>query len=65
MSKKISTKDASTDIADTDALEVVFEEIDRADNISSKQTALNRFVTEVKKQINDQRNVKLYSVKVK
>jgi len=65
MTKRISKSDAEKAIKDADALEVLFEEIDRSDNTSSKQTALNSFINEVKKQINDQRNVKLYSVKVK
>ena len=65
MTKRISKSDAEKAIKDADALEVLFQEIDRAENASSKQTALNTFISEVKKQINDQRNVKLYSVKIK
>lgn len=65
MSKRISKNDAVKIIKETDALEVIFQEVDRADDISSKQSALNRFISEVQKQIKDQRNVKLLSVKVK
>lgn len=65
MSKRISKADAVKVIKETDALEVLFHEIDRADDTSAKQSALNRFMSEVQKQIKDQRNVKLFSVKVK
>lgn len=65
MSRRISKSDAEKAIKDADALEVIFQEIDRADQTSTKQTALNKFVEEVKKQIKDQRNVMLFSVKVK
>lgn len=65
MSKRISKNDALKIIKETDALEVVFHEVDRAGDISSKQSALNKFISEVQKQIKDQRDVKLFSVKVK
>lgn len=65
MSKRISKSDAEKAIKDADALEVVFQEIERTDQTSVKQTSLNKFVDEVKKQIKDERNILLYSVKVK
>lgn len=65
MSKRISKGDAVRLIKETDALEVIFHEIDRADDSAAKQSALSKFISEVQKQIKDQRNVKLFSVKVK
>jgi len=65
MPKRISKTDATKIIKETDALEVLFEAINRADTSSSKQSALNRFIQEVQKQIKDERDVLLFSVKVK
>lgn len=65
MLKRISKSDAVKEIKDTDALEVIFDEIERADSTSTKQSALNRFVSEVQKQIKDERSVKLIAIKVK
>ena len=65
MTKRIPKSDAEKAIKDADALEVVFQEIDRTDQASVKQASLNKFVDEVKKQIKDERNILLFSVKVK
>jgi len=65
MQKRISKSDALKAIRDTDALEVIYDEIERRDSASTKQSALNRFVSEVQKQIKDERNVKLIAIKVK
>lgn len=65
MPKRISKSDAAKIIKETDALEVLFEAINRADTTSSKQSALNRFVSAVQKQIKDERDIKLISIKVK
>lgn len=65
MPKRISKTDATKIIKVTDALEVLFEAINRADTPSSKQSALSRFIQEVQKQFKDERDVLLFSVKVK
>lgn len=51
MPKRISKAEAIKIIKDTDLLEIIFEQIDRGGSSTSKQRTLNRFVTEVQKQV--------------
>lgn len=63
--KKISKADAVKEINSTDALEIISESIERSESAGSKQSKLNRFVAAIKKQIDDQRDLKIYSIKVR
>ena len=65
MPKRISKSDAVKAINDTDALEIVFEKISRSEQTSTKRSQLTRFTSEVQKQIQDERDVILISVKLK
>ena len=65
MPKKISKSDAVKSIQNADALEVLFQEIKRSASDASKRSDLNRFVREVQEQIKDERDIQLYSVKIK
>lgn len=65
MSKLISKSEAARAINTADALEVLLENIDRNETEQSKQTKLNRFVNDVKKQIEDQRDLIIISAKLK
>lgn len=65
MPKRISKSAAIKSINDADALEIVFKQISRNDQSSTKRSQLNRFAHEVQKQIQDERDIILISVKVK
>ena len=65
MSKSISKSEAVRAINNADALEVLLENIDRNETPSSKQTKVNRFISDIQKQIKDDRDVILIDVKVK
>jgi hypothetical protein len=65
MSKSASKSEAVRAINSADALEVLIENIDRNEATSSKQTKVNRFISDIQKQIKDERDVILIAVKVK
>ena len=65
MAKSVSKSEAIKTITETEPLEVVLEIIDRNETTSSKQTKVNRFISDLQKQIKDERNVILIAVKVK
>jgi hypothetical protein len=65
MSKSISKSEVVKIINATDALEVLIQIIDRNESISSKQIKLSRFLGDVQKQVKEERDVILLSVKVK
>jgi hypothetical protein len=65
MSKSISKSEAVKIINSVEALEVLIQSIDRNETTSSKQTKLNRYIDDIKKQIKSQRDVVLLSVVVK
>ena len=65
MSKSISKSEAVKAISNADALEVLLENIDRNETASSKQTKVSRFISDIQKQIKDERDVILIAVKVK
>jgi hypothetical protein len=65
MSKSISKSEAIKIINSVEALEVLIQKIDRNETSSSKQTNLNRYIDDVKKQIKSERDIILISVTVK
>ena len=65
MPKSVSKLDAVKIINSVDALDIQLEVIDRNETQSSKMTKINRFMAEVNKQVKDERNVILATVKVK
>ena len=65
MSKSISKSEAIKIINSVEALEVLIQSIDRNDTPASKQSKLNRYIDEVKKQIKSERDLILISVTVK
>lgn len=65
MSKSISKSEAVKIINSVEALEVLIQSIDRNETTSSKQTKVNRFINDARKQIKAERDVILISVKVK
>lgn len=65
MAKSVSKSDALKAISSTDALQVLLETIDRNESKSSKQAKVNRFINEMQKQIKDERDLVIVSVKVK
>jgi hypothetical protein len=65
MPKRITKSDAIKSIKDTDELEIIFEEIMRSESQSLKQSKLNRFISETQRQIKEDRDVRLFAVKVK
>jgi hypothetical protein len=65
MSKSTSKSEAVRAINSADALEVLLENIDRDEAASSKQIKVSRFISDLQKQIKDERDVILIAVKVK
>jgi hypothetical protein len=65
MAKSVSKSEAVIAINSTDALQVLLEKIDRNESSSSKQIKINRFISEIQKQIKDERDIVIVSVKVK
>ena len=65
MSKSISKSEAVKIINSVEALEVLIQRIDRKETTSSKQSKVNRFANDVQKQIKEERDVILISIKVK
>ncbi|MGI6525354.1 MAG: hypothetical protein ACOX2O_08735 [Bdellovibrionota bacterium] len=65
MSKRISKSDALRILNAADALEVIQETVDRKETSAAKKSKLNRFAADVQKQINEERDVILISIKVK
>jgi hypothetical protein len=65
MSKSISKSEAVKIINSVEALEVLIQSIDRNETTSSKQTKLNRYIDDIKKQIKSERDLILISVVVK
>jgi hypothetical protein len=65
MSKSISKSEAIKIINSVEALEVLIQSIDRNDTPASKQSKLNRYIDDVKKQIKSERDLVLLSVTVK
>ncbi len=65
MAKSVSKSEAVTAINSTDALQVLLEKIDRNESSSSKQIKMNRLISEIQKQIKDERDIVIVSVKAK
>jgi hypothetical protein len=65
MSKSVSKSEAIKTINTIEALEVLLENIDRNELTSAKQTKVNRFLSDIQKQVKDERDVILIAVKVK
>ena len=65
MARSVSKSEAVTAISSTDALQVLLEKIDRKESSSSKQIKVNRLINEIQKQIKDERDILIVSVKVK
>lgn len=65
MAKSVSKSEAVKAINTTDALEVLLETIDRNESSASKQAKVTRFISDIQKQIKDERDLVLVTVKVK
>jgi hypothetical protein len=65
MAKSVSKSEAIKTINTTDALEVLLETIDRNESSASKQAKVTRFISDIQKQIKDERDLVLVAVKVK
>ena len=65
MSKKVSKAEAIKTISEIETLEIIVEKIDRNETISSKNTKLNRLINEINKQIKEERDISIFSVKAR
>ena len=65
MSKSVSKTDATKLINSVEALEILVQTIDRNETTSSKQSKVNRFINDVQKQLKEERDVILITLKVK
>ncbi len=65
MAKIISKTEVTKKISQTEELEILSEEIDRNESSSAKQSKLSKFSSAVQKQVKDERDVILISIKVK
>jgi hypothetical protein len=65
MAKSVSKSEVIKLITKTEALEVLLETIDRNESSASKQAKVTRFVSDIQKQIKDERDLVLVAVKVK
>ena len=65
MAKKTSKREAINTIDKSDPLEILLERVDRLASEPSKKQRLDRFTSDVQKQIQDQRDVILIAIKVK
>ena len=65
MAKSVSKSEAIKEINQSEALEVILEKIDRSESTSSKQSKISKFLSAIQKQVKDERDVILISVKVK
>jgi hypothetical protein len=65
MSKIISKTELTKVLNAAEPLEIILEVIDRNETTSSKLTKVNRFVNEAHKQVRDERDVILITIKVK
>ena len=63
--KRVSKVDAEKALRESNALEIIIEEISRSDTASNKQSQISRFTAEVQKQVKDDRDVLLIAVKIK
>ena len=65
MPKKISKSEAVKEINQAESLEVLIEHIDRNEPSSNKQSKISQFLSAINRQVKDERDVILISVKVK
>ena len=65
MSKSVSKSEAIKTINSIEPLQILAETIDRNETASSKNSKLNRFLIEIQKQVKEERDVVLLSIKVK
>jgi hypothetical protein len=65
MAKVISKTELIKELNKVEALEIILETIDRHESTSSKQSKVSKFQSTVQKQIKDERDVILISIKVK
>ena len=63
--KRVSKSEADKALRDTDALEIIVQQISRSDTASAKLNLLSRFSTEVQKMVKDERDVLLVAVKIR
>jgi hypothetical protein len=62
MSKSVSKSEAVKTINSVEALEVLLETIDRNESTSSKQTKVNRLISDIRKQVKEDRDLIIVSV---
>jgi hypothetical protein len=62
MSKSVSKSEAVKAINSVEALEVLLETIDRNESTSSKQTKVNRLISDIRKQVKEDRDLIIVSV---
>lgn len=65
MAKSVSKSEAVAAINSTVALQVLLEKIDRNESASSKQLKIKRLIGEIQKQVKDDRDILIVSVKEK
>ncbi len=65
MVKVISKTEAIKILNQVEALEILQEAIDRNETVSSKQTKINRFINAIQKQVKEDRDVILITVKLR
>jgi hypothetical protein len=65
MSKSVSKSELTKIINAAEALEILVQGIDRNETTSSKQSKVNRFINDIQKQLRDERDLVLISVKLK
>lgn len=65
MSKSVSKSELTKIINAAEALEILVQGIDRNETTSAKQSKVNRFINDIQKQLRDERDLVLISVKLK
>jgi len=63
--KRVSKPETERTVRDADTLEIIVDQISRNDTTSTKLMLLNRFSTEVKKLIKEERDILLIALKLK
>ena len=65
MAKKVSKAEAIKTISEIEPLEIILERIGRNETVPSKNAKLNRLINEISKQIKEERDITICSVKAK
>jgi hypothetical protein len=65
MAKIISKSELIKILNQVDSLEILIETIDRNETVPSKQTKITRFINSIQKQVKDERDQILLTIKLK